>query len=311
MSGQTGTMSSQRQRLLAHSSATDTTIVVAGVATGVVTAGDGPPMVLLHGPGEFGGTWLPILDELAGTHRVIAPDLPGHGASDAPDGGIDSAFLAAWLSDLIAATCPTPPVLVGRVVGGAIAAEFAARHPDRIARLVLVDTMGLAPFDPDPRFGLALHRFLGDPSQGTYERLMDLCAFDLDSARGHLGDRWAPYSGYAVELARDPRVQAATGAMIGRYGAQPLPPETLEAIAVPTTLIWGREDAAIRLGVAEAASTRYGWPLLVVDGAGDDPPLDRPREFLAALHTALTTSDRPGSETATRSGALTPAAGVD
>ena len=128
----TGTIVPQRRQLLARSSATDTTISVAGVTTGVLWAGDGPPMVLLHGPGEFGGTWLPVLDDLARTHRVIAPDLPGHGASDAPDGGIDAAFPAAWLGDLIDATCPTPPVLVGRGVGGAIAAEFAARHPDRI-----------------------------------------------------------------------------------------------------------------------------------------------------------------------------------
>ena len=61
----------------------------------------------------------------------------------------------------------------------------------------------------------------------------------------------------------------------------------LASITVPTTLIWGRQDAAIALDVAEEASARYGWPLLVVDGAGDDPGLDRPREFLEALHGAL------------------------
>jgi pimeloyl-ACP methyl ester carboxylesterase len=292
MSGTAGTITPNRQQALARSSATDTTITVAGVSTALLQAGDGPPMVLLHGPGEFGGTWLPVLDDLATTHRVIAPDLPGHGASDAPAGGIAPAALAAWLDELIAATCPVPPVLVGRVVGGAIAAEFAAAHPDRISGLVLVDTMGLAPFEPEPRFGLALHRFLGDPNQSSYERLMDFCAFDLDRARDRFGDRWAPFSGYAVELARDPRVQAATGAMIGLYGAQPLAPELLASISVPTTLIWGRQDAAIALGVAEAAAERYGWPLLVVDGAGDDPALDRPREFLEALHGALGSGSR-------------------
>jgi pimeloyl-ACP methyl ester carboxylesterase len=292
MSGTASTIAPTRQQALARSSATDTTITVAGMTTALLQAGDGPPMVLLHGPGEFGGTWLPVLDDLATTHRVIAPDLPGHGASDAPAGGLDQASLIVWLDELIAATCPVPPVLVGRVVGGAIAAEFAAGHPDRVSELVLVDTMGLAPFEPEPRFGLALHRFLGDPNQSSYERFMDFCAFDLDRARDRFGDRWEPFSGYAVELARDPRVQAATGAMIGLYGAQPLPPELLTSISVPTTLIWGRQDAAIALGVAEAAAERYGWPLLVVDGAGDDPPLDRPREFLEALHGALGSRSR-------------------
>ena len=82
---------------------------------------------------------------------------------------------------LIAATCATPPVLVGRVVGGAIAAYFAAAHLDRLTHLVLVDTMGFEAFQPDPRFGLAMHRFLAEPSISTYERFMDFCAFDLDT----------------------------------------------------------------------------------------------------------------------------------
>lgn len=285
-----GTVTQHRQQLTARSF-TDGSSTVAGVRTAMLTGGDGPPMVLLHGPGEFAATWLPVLDDLARTHRVIAPDLPGHGASDTPAGGIDSGFLLEWLGDLIATTCPTPPALVGRIVGGAIAAQFAAHHSNRIAALVLVDAMGLAPFEPDPRFGLAMHRFLGDPTAGTYERFMDFCAFDLDTARDRMGVRWAPFSEYAVDLARDPRVQAATGAMIGLYGGEPLDPETLASITAPTTLIWGRQDAAISVEVGERAAQQYGWPLHVIDLAGDDPALDRPREFVAALHTALEGTD--------------------
>ena len=225
MTGTTKTIDPNRAQLLTRSSATDTTVTAAGVTTAVLEAGDGPPMVLLHGPGEFGGTWLPVLDDLAATHRVVAPDLPGHGASDAPDGGIDRGRASTtWLEELIAATCPMPPVLVGRVVGGAIAAEFAAAHPDRVSELVLVDTMGLAPFEPDPRFGLALHRFLGRPdarapTSGSWTSARSTWT---PPAAGS-ATAWAPYAGYAVELARDPRVQAATGAIIGLYGAQATP----------------------------------------------------------------------------------------
>ncbi|MGH7527453.1 MAG: alpha/beta fold hydrolase, partial [Gemmatimonadales bacterium] len=58
-------------------------------------------------------------------------------------------------------------------------------------------------------------------------------------------------------------------------------------IRVPTTLIWGRHDRATPLRTAEAASERYGWPLHVIEDSADDPPIEQPEAFLAALRTAL------------------------
>ena len=58
-------------------------------------------------------------------------------------------------------------------------------------------------------------------------------------------------------------------------------------IVVPTTLVWGREDRATPLSVAEAASTQFGWPLHVIDDAADDPTLDQPEVFLKTLREAL------------------------
>jgi pimeloyl-ACP methyl ester carboxylesterase len=176
-----------------------------------------------------------------------------------------------------------------RVVGAAIAVRFAAVHGDRLARLVLVDAMGLVPFEPDRRFGIALHRFLAGPTERTYDRLMELCAFDLDRAKERLGGRWDPYAAYAVELMRAPSVQAALGSLIGQFAATPIPPDELDGIDVPITLIWGRHDLATPLHVAEDASARYGWPLHVIEDAGDDPPLDRPDAFLEALRAATGT----------------------
>jgi pimeloyl-ACP methyl ester carboxylesterase len=264
-------------------------------------------MVLLHGPGEFAATWLPVLPRLARTHRVIVPDLPGHGASQAEEGLLDAERVLRWLDELIEQTCPAPPVLVGGTVGGAIAARFAAQRATtqfattqfattqfattqrgpRLAGLVLVDTLGLAPFEPDARFGIALHRFLAGPTQRSYERLMEFCTFDLDRVREQLGQRWDRYAAYAVELAGDTRVQAALGSLIGQFAAAPIPSEQLARIDVPTTLIWGRHDLATPLHVAEAASARYGWPLHVVEDAGDEPFLDQPAAFLDVLQLAV------------------------
>ena len=241
-----------REELLTGIPVTERRLQLAGVSTAVLEGGDGPPMVLLHGPSEFALVWLQVLPQLVRTHRVIVPDLPGHGASAIPDTGVDADWVLGWLGELVEETCPTPPVLVGRTIGGAIAARFAADRPGSLTHLVLVDALGLSAFEPAPRFGLAMQRFLSQPTAGTYDRFMDFCAFDLDLVREQWGQRWAAYAAYAVELASTPRVQAAMGNLIGQFAATPIPPAELARINVPTTLIWGRHDLATPVEIAEA-----------------------------------------------------------
>src|SRR5215216_175592 len=84
-------------------------------STAVLEGGDGPPVVLLHGPGGYAAHWLRVIPELVRSHRVVAPDLPGHGASEPREG--ERAVLA-WLSELIDGTCAEPPVLVASALGG-------------------------------------------------------------------------------------------------------------------------------------------------------------------------------------------------
>ncbi|GAA0941912.1 alpha/beta fold hydrolase [Pseudonocardia zijingensis] len=275
-----------RETLLAGLPVRERRRQLAGVSTAVLEGGDGPPMVLLHGPGEFGATWLPVVRRLARTHHLVVPDLPGHGESRVEEGPLDAARVLGWLDELVEEVCPVPPVLVGKTIGGAVAARYAAGDHRRIAAVVLVDTLGLTAFDPDPRFAMAVQRFLGAPTPRSYERLMDFCAFDLERVRADMGERWDAFTAYAVEVAGDDHVQAAFGSLIGQFAA-PIPPAQLAGIDVPTTLIWGRHDLVTRLSVAETASARYGWPLHVVEDAGDDPALDRPAAFVATLEDAL------------------------
>ena len=278
-----------REQLLAGIPVAQRRLPLAGASTAVLEGGAGPPMVLLHGPSESAFVWLPVLSDLVRTHHVIVPDLPGQGASEMPSTGMDADWVLGWLGELVRETCPTPPVLIGRTLGGAIGARFAANQRGRLAHLVLVDTLGLSTFEPAPRFGLAMHRFLSQPSAGSYDRFMDLCAFNLDLVREQLDQRWPSYAAYAVELARTPRVQAAIANLIGQFAATPIPPTELSQINVPTTLIWGRHDLATPVQIAEAAAARYGWPLHMIEDAGDDPPLEQPAAFLAALRVAIGT----------------------
>lgn len=275
-----------RERMLNGLSLVDERVTVAGGSTAVLTVGQGRPVVLLHSAGEFAALWLRVLPELAREHRVIAPDLPGHGAS----GQVGDAL--EWLAELIDRTCQQPPVVVGHGLGGALAASMAYRQPDRFAALVLVDSFGLADFAPAPSFAVALDRFAQDPTEHTRDELFAQCFADLDGVREHLGERWTAVADYALEGAREPAQGAMAGAMMSRFGLTPIPAEDLDRITVPTTLIWGRYDLQVLLRTAMTVSARHGWPLHVIDDAGDDPAMEQPHAFLRALHAALAGTSR-------------------
>src|SRR5215207_9091103 len=118
-----------RARLLSGLPVTERRLPLAGVSTAVLEGGDGPPMVLLAG--ESTAVWMRVIPDLVTTHRVIAPDLPGLGASEAPDGPLDADAALAWLDELIDQTCAIPPVLVGKGAGGALAARFTLQRSFR------------------------------------------------------------------------------------------------------------------------------------------------------------------------------------
>jgi pimeloyl-ACP methyl ester carboxylesterase len=272
-----------RHDLLAEIPAAEHQLELCGISTAVLQGGDGPPLVLLHGPGGSAADWRAVLPALTAAHEVVVPDLPGHGSTQVLRGGLDTRRVLDWLQALIERTCSSRPTVVGNAVGGAIAARFAAERGDRISRLVLVDSMGLAPFEPAPRFGAALQAFLAEPTPETHDELWRHCALDLDRVRDGFGDLWEPYRDYNVNRARTPSVRAAIDALMRDFGFAEIPEAELERIAAPTTLIWGRQDIAMPLEVAERASARYGWELEVIERCADAPLLEQPAAFLGAL----------------------------
>lgn len=272
-----------RSQVLEGLPVSESTRRLAGISTAVLEGGDGPPMVLLHGPGEYAAKWRRVIPALVRSHRVIVPDLPGHGISFAAPDRLDVDTVMLWLSELIDATCEEPPVLVGQIVGGAIAARFASHHSDRIRRLVLVDSLGLSAFDPAPEFGQALMGFIQDPTEASHDHLWSKCAFDFDRLRADMGDQWDRVKAYNLDRAADASLGPAQHVLMESFGMPPIPDRELSRISVPTFLIWGRHDLATSLSVAEAAAARYGWPLQVIEGAADDPPIEQPEAFVDAL----------------------------
>jgi len=284
------TFESPRQRLLTGLPVTERQLSLNGVTTAVLEGGEGAPVLLLHGPGGYGAHWLGIISNLATTHRVIAPDLPGHGESGMFAGPPDAGLLSGWLDDLIESTCAAAPVLVGSTLGGAIAARFAGDRGERLAALVLVDALGLTEFRPTPEFGAALTDYLSAPGALTHDRLWNQCVFDLTTLRTRMGEQFDLIKAYNLDRVDAPERLAALRSLMEQFGAPAISPDILARIAVPTTLIWGRHDRATPLSIAEEASKRFRWNLRVIDDAADDPALEQPEAFMTALHAALATS---------------------
>ncbi len=219
---------------------------------------------------------------------MIAPDLPGHGASGVVREPLDTAAVTRLAGRADRAHLPVAAG-AGRATCSAapIAARFAIDHPDRLGRLVLVDTYGLGRFWPAPRYALAMVAYAARPTEGTQERLFRQCVFDLDGLRERAGGARRAGGGVCARPGPRARVNAALKHLMPQLGVPAIPPAELARIAAPTTLIWGRHDRQVRLGLAEAASARYGWPLHVVERAADDPAVEQPEAFLQALPAAL------------------------
>ena len=120
-------------------------VTIAGRNLSYTVAGAGAPLVLVHGLGGTRRTWNTVLDDLAATYTVIAPDLPGHGESDAPGGDYSLGAYAAALRDLLVALGHRSATIIGHSLGGGIALQFAYQFPERTDRLGLISSGGLGP----------------------------------------------------------------------------------------------------------------------------------------------------------------------
>lgn len=279
-----------RRRLLEDLPVTERFITLAGIRTPILHGGSGTPVILLHGPAGYGAHWRRVIPELVKHHQVIAPDLPGHGESDASSVELDVERALSWLDELIERCCSSPPQMVGQVLGGAMAARFAARNGGRISRLVLCDTLGFTQFEPEPAFADAIQAFFAAPSPQTHDTLWGQCALNPGEVRRQLGTAWNDFEAYNVNRASTPAVLACALTLMKHFGV-PIPPQELASIRVPTALIWGRGDRATNLKFAQEASERYGWPLFIIENAADDPPIEQPKAFVQALRRAF--GERP------------------
>jgi pimeloyl-ACP methyl ester carboxylesterase len=104
-------------------------------------AGEGPPVVLLHGYTQTSRVWLPAIAALASTHTVIAPDLRGAGGSSKPGHGYDKKTMASDIHALVRSLGYSQTAIVGHDIGMMVAYAYAAQYPDEVDSLTLMDGM--------------------------------------------------------------------------------------------------------------------------------------------------------------------------
>lgn len=202
--------------------------------------GSGAPVVLLHATLHDHRDYDRTAELLAADHRTIAIDWPGHGDSD-PVPGVRATMLADVLVEVLDAIGVPRAVFVGNSVGGFAAARLAARQPERVAGLVLVNTGGFIRPTVATRF---FCRLLGSPWRARL--LFPLLVPAYMKARGD------DDAVIAARVRGRARTQAGgrVTASLWRSFAEPSYDLRAESIGVPTLLVWGRRDAVLPMSVA-------------------------------------------------------------
>jgi pimeloyl-ACP methyl ester carboxylesterase len=264
-------------------------VEVAGVSTALLEGGTGPSVVLVHGHGGFAESLADVISVLLDRYQVIAPDLPGLGRSELRGGQLGPAGTTQWLGQLIAATCTTPPILVGFSAGAGIAVRYALKGTAAAPQLVLVSPGWAGSFRLSLSVRTALIRFRRHPSRATAARVAGHVLFDADHAPARLGHRFTAIEDYLIERARQPGARDANRALTLPIGFEQLRQLTVPVVA----LICGRHDSLTPIGHTQRVGAELGWPLAVIEDAGHLPHLEQPKAFAAALRSALDLNHQP------------------
>ena len=246
-----------------------------------------PTIVMLHGFTGSKENWFPVARLLRKHYRVVVPDLPGWGESSRVEGA-DYGFLAQSerLVRFLDAVSPHESVvLLGHSMGGGVAALTAARHPDRVARVGLIDAAGVR--FHDNRFGIDV--LAGKNPFAVYDeaslgRYLDTVFFN-DTAKPTIP--WPADRIYIARRRQDAAFEQHVLDRIGRSDERFLPGEDAVRIRQPALLLWCRQDAVIDASALDLYAQRIPQARRVLlDGCGHMSILEKP-EAVADAVTAL------------------------
>lgn len=264
-------------------------VPVQGARTRVLRGGDrGPRVLLIHGFGVTADMWVRVIADLEQDHRVVAPDMLGHGFTDwTPDEGLHpEAYLGNHVGEVMRRFGGEGYAVVGSSLGGVVATHLLRQESERIRGLVLIGTD--APFGPSHSLDPAVLRqaaanaakALSSPSWANCEQRLRNITVVPDTALGDVA--LVQMTAYA-QADRQTAYEALCAAMIQSIeaGSAAVRPEE---IAVPTLIVCGRQDIRARIDLIRQNYHRIaGAKLIEFDPCGHLPHLEVPQALAAAL----------------------------
>ena len=250
---------------------TEETVSVGGCDLQLFKGGAGDPLLVLHGAGGNRGP-LGYAQALAEHYTVYLPSHPGFGKSGRPDwieSVRDLALFYTWFQEeqgLEGARC------IGFSMGGWMAAEMAATRRHAFSKMMLVGAAGIK-----PRQGEIADIFIITPAQVAELSFHDPAqAPEYDEIYGG-----TPTPEQVAQSERDREM--AVRVCWKPYMHDPRLPLLLERVTIPTRVLWGRQDKLVPVECGEQYQQAIkGSDLVVLDGCGHSPQIEKPQEFVTA-----------------------------
>jgi pimeloyl-ACP methyl ester carboxylesterase len=262
------------------------------------TAGSGPVVLLIHGMINSSRHWEEVALRLAGSHRVVAPDLIGHGDSATPRGDYSLGAHAASIRDLLATIGVERATVVGHSLGGGVAMQFFYQFPQRTQRLALVSSGGLGREVSPLLRAAALPGAAALVRLAAQPRLVEAIA----DAGGRLRARGNSKGVYLEAIARALRPLHRPGSrraflqtlrsVIDVHGQRVSARDRLYLLGeMPTLIVWGERDRTIPMAhglEAHRAIPRCRFETL--PRAAHFPHLEDPEGLAALLRDFIATT---------------------
>jgi pimeloyl-ACP methyl ester carboxylesterase len=262
---------------------------VRGTRLRYLVAGQGEPLLLVHGLGGAAANWLALAPLLLPGRRLLLPELPGHGGSQPPAAAPSLNVYADRLAALLADEAATPAAVVGHSLGGAIVLRLAIRRPDAVSALVLAGAAGISSATRNARYALTV--------TGIVKPGRKLAPYRRWIARSNALKR-AVFGGWGAAdpealspelveafLSGPPRHTDTVSAAKALVRDDPRP--DLDRVRCPSLVLWGARDHQLPVADAFDYARRLGGRLRVIADCGHLLIGERPAACADAIESFL------------------------